>query len=120
MCQSQETLLTRGHVVTGRATIPESSPSSTTPPPGETDPAKVNRPISTIVHENLKSTWAINKALHMCFIFDAISPACQFKQGTPFNKRGQFPKYSEGELDNVTKTDGNPIPWMPYVLKEYQ
>jgi hypothetical protein len=90
------------------------------PPPGETDPAKVNRPISTIVHENLKSAWAINKALPMCFIFDTISPARQFKRGTPFDEQGQFPEYSEGELNNVTETDGDPIPWMPYVLKEYQ
>jgi hypothetical protein len=98
---------------------PVALPIEDDPPPGETNPARVNRPISTAVHENLKNAWTINKALPMCFIFDFISPARQFKWGTPFDEQGEFPEYNDKDLGDVTETDGDPIAWMPYAPREY-
>jgi len=88
------------------------------PPSGETDPAKVNQPISAAIHPNLKNAWRVNKALPMCFIFDSVSPAHRFKRGIPFNEDGEFPEYTKEDSSNVTETDDDP-PLMPYAPARY-
>ncbi len=93
------------------------------PPRGETNPARVNQPISALVHNDLKNAWRINKALPMCFIFDAVSPACQFKRGMPFTDDDAYPRYPTKEdsdgADDITETDGDPPGWMPYKPRVY-
>jgi len=54
----------------------------------------------------------------MCFIFDTISPARQFKRGMPFDEDGEFPEYAEEESGNVTETDDN-LGLMPYMPETY-
>ena len=87
------------------------------PSPDETKPAKIRQPISGLIHPTLKSSWAINNAVDMCFIFDAVSPARQFKRGVEFNERGKFPEYNDRAPGDVTETDmvGPPglMPYMP-------
>jgi hypothetical protein len=87
------------------------------PSPGETNPAKVNRPVTTAIHGNLKNAWRINKALPMCFIFDYISPAHRFKRGMPFDEEAVFP---EGNSGDVTETDADPPGLMPIMPKQYR
>lgn len=83
----------------------------------------VNQPITAIIHENLKNAWKINKALPMCFILDAASPARKFKRGMPFTEDTKYPMYpAEDDSDgagDITETDGDPQEWMPYQPRVY-
>ena len=97
-----------------------SLPTQADPPPGETDPTRVNRPISTAIHNNLKDAWMINKALPMCFIFDSVSPARRFKRGMLYTDDGDFPDYNEEDVGDVTETDTDLPGLMPYMPDEYQ
>jgi len=46
----------------------------------------------------------------MCFIFDAVSPVCRFKQGMAFDGNAGF---LEDTCDgNITETDGPDLGWM--------
>ena len=69
------------------------------------------------IHATLKNSWAINNAVDMCFIFNAVSPSRQFKQGVEFNERGKFPEYDDRAQGDVTEMDmvGPPglMPFMP-------
>lgn len=94
------------------------------PPPDETDPARITQPISAHVHDALKNAWRINRALPMCFIFDSVSPARQFKRGMLFSdvdfthQYPRYPKKDSSDVDDITETDGDP-PWMPYWPRAY-
>lgn len=89
------------------------------PTPDETNPTAITQPISTLVHEALKNSWAINTTVNMCFIFDAVSPARQFKRGEPFDESGTFPDYDDGSPGDVTETDMAAAPGlMPYMPRD--
>ena len=89
------------------------------PPSTETDPAKITRPISAAIHGRLRSTWKINKAMLMHFIFDLTSPAQQFKQGMPHDNDGKYPNYNDKDSGNVMETDGDPPGFMVYMPSDY-
>jgi hypothetical protein len=67
-----------------------------------------------MVHKSLEFAWTVNKALPMCFIFDTLSPARQFKQGMLWSDGDDYPSYNNVDLGDVTETDGDPPGWMPY------
>ena len=90
------------------------------PPPQESDQAEIRRPSLKLIHPSLRSAWAINKRLPICFIFDAVSPARRFKRGTLFDEDADFPEYDEGESGNVTETDIPPPGLMPYNIADYE
>ncbi|KAF9641961.1 hypothetical protein BDM02DRAFT_3194173 [Thelephora ganbajun] len=97
------------------------APNPTRAPPqplisyaGTVDPNAVTGPVGRHVHENLSDGWKINKELPMWFIFDAFSPARQFKRGTPYTDDGEFADYGPESLGDLTETDGEPPGWMPY------
>jgi hypothetical protein len=81
--------------------------SKNDPEPGETTPSNVNQPVSTLVHPNLTSAWTINKAMPMCFIFDTVLPARQFKRGLVFSEDpdAPFPRHNEVDPGEITETD---------------
>ena len=90
------------------------------PPPQESDQAEIRRPSLKLIHPSLRSAWAINKHLPICFIFDTVSPARRFKRGTLFDEDADFPEYDEGESGNVTETDIPPPGLMPYNIADYE
>ena len=105
-----------------QGTSPLTNPEEATSeedPSEETDPARVRQPDSTVVHKNLRTAWAINSALLMCFIFDAISPARRFKRGMAHNDNVPYPEYNDEESGNVTETDGIPHMLMQYMPPTY-
>ena len=75
------------------------------------DPVKVKQPIANLVSSALATAWQVNRNHRMCFIFDAVSPACRFKRGMLYNEVSDFPKDT---LDgDITETDGPDPGWMP-------
>ena len=102
----------------GLIPIPALNPNND-PSPDETSSANVSQPISTLVHPTLRNSWAINKSVNMCFIFDAVSPARQFKRGVLFDESGTFPDYADGDQGDVTETDMRGAPGlMPYMPRD--
>jgi hypothetical protein len=50
----------------------------------------------------------------MCFIFDAITPARQFKRGMPYQADAEFPDYGPEPWVDLTESDDPTTGWMPY------
>jgi hypothetical protein len=61
--------------------------------------------------------WKVNVDMPLCFIFDYISPARQFKRGEVFDEEGPFAEYDPNPAHdpNVTETDkdGTTLPYRP-------
>ena len=89
------------------------------PAPEETAQANIVQPISRLVYPTLLNAWTINSLVNMCFVFDAISPARQFKRGILFDEDGTFPDYNNDDPGEVTETDVDPPGLMPFAPKEY-
>ena len=90
------------------------------PPPNETTPGKITQPLAELIHPALTSSWTINPSMNMCFIFDVISPARQFKRGTKDDDSIPFPAYNDAHLSDVTETDGVDTSWIQYMPKKYK
>jgi len=76
-----------------------------------TDPARVKRPILSLLSPALVTTWKVNEKHTMCLIFDAVSPARRFKRGMVYDEEVDFPMDT---LDgNITETHGPDPGWMP-------
>ena len=73
--------------------------------PTLTNPKEVDRPVIKMIHDNLTRAYRINRRLPMCFIFDHISPACQFKRGTTYGPNTPFAQWTKEELAEATETD---------------
>jgi hypothetical protein len=89
------------------------------PAPDETTQANIIQPISGLVSPTLLNAWTINKSVNMCFVFDAVSPARQFKRGVLFDEDGTFPDYNDEDPGEVTETDVDPPGLMPFEPREY-
>ena len=56
----------------------------------------------------------------MCFIFDAFTPARQFKRGTLYKENLDFADYGPEPWDDLTDTDTAPPGWLPYKPEAYE
>jgi hypothetical protein len=97
---------------------PVDDPPSQTPSinsyPQVKDPSKVDRPIEEEIHENLSTAWKVDTGHQMCYIFDTISPARQFKRGMPFDDDKEFADYAPEPWEDLTDTDNEETGWMPF------
>lgn len=102
--------------------IPElpSSPISDSSYPETTDPTKVTRPVEELVHEMMSRAWKVNNDRPMCFIFDVVNPARQFKRGMLYDEDAEFPDYGPEPWDDLTEADTDEPGWMPYKPIAYQ
>lgn len=105
-------------ILRGTIPIPPLDPASD-PAPGEITPANIVQPISGLVHPALRNAWAINKSVNMCFVFDAASPARQFKRGVLFDEDGTFPDYNDEAPGEVTENDVDSPGLMPFMPRDY-
>ena len=94
--------------------------SEGSPPPQEPHQLAITCPSLKLIHLNLRSAWKINSNLAICFVFDAVSLACWFKCGMPYDDDANFPDYNDEESGNVTETDGDPPGFMLYNVEEYK
>ena len=84
-----------------------------------TDPAKVESPVMRVVHNALTEAWKIYPSTELCFIFDAVSPARQFKRGTLYHDDLEFADYGPEPWDELTETDTTSPGWLPYKPELY-
>ena len=101
--------------------LPSPAPLNTVddPNPKETNPALIKQPISAHVHCALTGAWEVNQTMRMAFIFDAISPARQFKRGAKFRESKPFPTYDESKPGYTTETEPK-YSLMPYLPANYE
>lgn len=85
-----------------------------------TDPLLVTHPVERLVHESLSESWKVTRGNQMCFIFDAHSPARQFKRGVPFRQNAEYPIYGKPPYDNLTETDEDEPGLMPFSPCNYK
>jgi len=76
-----------------------------------TDPAKVRRPVISLIAPALADAWRINRKHDMCFILDAVSPARRFKRGMIYDDEATFPDDTRDGY--ITETDCPAPGWMP-------
>ena len=65
-------------------------------PTGEniTNVDAVISPVMSVVHDQMKSAWKINRRNEMWLVFDAISPVRVFKGDMAYEDGGRFPVYT--------------------------
>ena len=82
-----------------------------------TDPTRVDRPVQALMHEVMKFAWRVNRSHPMAFVFDAVSPAMEFKHGMLYNELEDFPEY---DPDQHTYIDTSPPGWMQFNPRPYE
>lgn len=90
------------------------------PRPDETVPSNITQPISCLVHKSLTAAWKVNPANSLCFIFDVVSPARQFKRGLLYDENKQFPDLLSASPGDITERDGSDGDLMPYEPDPYK
>lgn len=85
-----------------------------------TDPLLVTHPDERHIHMSMSESWKITKNHPMWFIFDAHSPARQFKRGVPFREDQDFPTYGKPPYADLTETDTDDPGLMPFSPCNYK
>lgn len=74
-----------------------------------TDPGDVTKPVMALVHKNLKKAWRVDQKNQMCWIFDSVSPARQWKRGCLKTAEEEFVEYGPSPWPELTETDDDNI-----------
>jgi hypothetical protein len=72
-----------------------------------------------LVHRNLGSAWKINRNHQMCYIFDAVVPARQWKRGTVYTDDDPWAEYGPPPWPDLTETDDKNT-LKPYYPRKYE
>jgi len=70
-------------------------------------------PVEELVDEELANAWRVNRHNQMCFIFDVINPARQFKRGMKYKEDQDFADYGPDPWYDLTEDDCKDG-WTPY------
>lgn len=103
----------------------EASSSSDAPDPPEPedqeeyaktmDRKMVVGPVEELVDEELANAWKVNRHNQMCFIFDVVNPARQFKRGMRYKEDQDFADYGPDPWYDLTEDDCKEgSGWTPY------
>lgn len=76
-------------------------------PLNETDPTLVDQPVIDLVHKNLTNAWRLHPQHQMCYIFDFVTPARQWKRGTRYTEDDPRATYGPAPWPDLTETDEN-------------
>jgi len=72
-------------------------------------------PVEELVDEELANAWRVNRHNQMCFIFDVINPARQFKRGMKYKEDQDFADYGPDPWYDLTEDDCKVgSGWTPY------
>ena len=86
-----------------------------------TDPTGVSKLIDRLVHPAMRCTWKVNTSNAMCYIFDAVNLAIQFKQGMPYDIGAHnFPEYGPESSEDLMEINTVEPGWMPFKPRPYQ
>lgn len=95
-----------------------SDSDSNSDPNNETNPRLVKGPVRELIHENLAGAkWKIYRH-QMCYIFDAVVPARQWKRGTVYTEEEPWAEYGPPPWPDLTETDRLPRQ-KPYYPRAY-
>jgi len=98
---------------------PESDPQPDDPEPDngnpesgsddETDPREVTGPVVELIHRNLGEVkWKLYTDHQMCFIFDSVTPARQWKRDTVYTSEDPWVEYGRPPWPDLTEADEGP------------
>ena len=82
--------------------------------------AQVTEPVLSLVSKKLLRTgWKVNRHLQMCYIFDSVSPAQQWKRGTMYTEDDPWATYGPGPpWPDLTESDKTGTPQQLYFPQE--
>jgi hypothetical protein len=95
------------------------SSSSKDPENQQTDPTLVQHPIDRFVHKKLRYGWKVHPQHQMCYIFDFVTPARQWKRGTKYTDANPFAFYGPAPWPDLTETDDDGV-LQPYYPREFR
>ena len=83
--------------------------------------SSVPRPVASLVHPNLvKISRKVYPAHQMCWIFDAVVPASQWKRGTIYTDEDPWAEYGPSPWPDLTEADERKLPQKPYYPRLYE
>ena len=83
--------------------------------PLQTDSREVTGPVIEAINANLQNAYKIHKAHQMCYIFDFVTPARQWKTGTEYTEDGPDADYGPQPWPHLTEVEDKD----GYELKSY-
>ena len=89
---------------------PRPKPDVTPFNPLQTDSSLVTGPVIEAVHERLHDAYRVHNNHEMCYIFDFVPPARQWKAGTEYSEKGNDVEYGPAPwqaLREVEHEDGH-------------
>ena len=85
------------------------------------DPTVITGPVVRLVHPNLANAWEVYKDRKMCWIFDFVTPARQWKRGTKYTQKNPWATYSDLQPDgDITESDAKKYRQKPYFPLKYE
>ena len=83
-------------------------------------PGYATTPDKTLVNKNLREAWRVHRTHQMCYIFDFVTPARQWKRNTVYSEDDPWAKYGRGPpWADVTETDEKEHSQQPYFPVDY-
>lgn len=83
----------------------------------ETDPQKAFEPVIDVMHVAFGEVqWKLHNKHQMCYIFDFVIPAMQWKRNTLYSEEEPWAEYGPPPWDDLTETERNPSQQMYYPI----
>ena len=87
----------------------------------QTDPREVIEPVTKLIHISFAEVkWRLYTYHQMCWIFDSVSPARQWKRGTVYTDEDPWAEYGDSPWSELTETDDPRAPQQPYCPREHK
>ena len=83
-------------------------------------PAQVTELDHSLICKKLRRIgWKVNRKLQMCYIFDSVSPARQWKRNSVYTEDDPWAMYGRGPpWPDVTESDEKDVPQQAYFPRE--
>jgi len=109
---------------TRRQPVPDPDPEPDPEPDSgdETNPRVVKNleSVADLIHDDLRNIkWKLHKSHQMCFIFDYVTPARQWKRGTTYSEADPWVEYGKSPWPDLTETEDEKKPQQPYYPVEH-
>ena len=83
----------------------------------ETDPQEVVEPVIDVMHEAFGEVqWKLHNKHQMCYIFDFMIPAMQWKRNTVYSEEEPWVEYGPPPWDDLTETERDPSQQVYYPI----
>ena len=86
----------------------------------ETNAATMTKPVLSMVHSRMRSSWRIDNCNLMWLTFNVMSLVRIFKTSMPYDKDAGFPKFDPEAPEEITEIDQPSEPLMRYDPIDHQ